>query len=71
MRLAFVSDFYYPSIGGTQMLCKGIAEWFRDQGNEIEIITSPDEEREDLGYTVNELKGASFQGQTILFWKSK
>ena len=66
MKLAFVSDFYYPSIGGTQMLCKGIAEWFKAQGNEIEIITSPDQDREDLGYVVNELRGASLQGQTIL-----
>lgn len=56
MKLAFVSDFYYPSIGGTQMLCKGTAEWFRDQGNEVEIVTSSDENREDLGYAVNALR---------------
>ena len=55
MRLAFVSDFYYPSIGGTQMLCKGIAEWFRDQGHEIEIITSHDPSRGNMGYKVNEV----------------
>ena len=52
------------------MLCKGIAEWFRDQGNEIEVITSPEKERKDLGYVVNELRGASFQGQTILLEKN-
>lgn len=52
------------------MLCRGIAEWFRDQGHEIEIITSPDRERGDLGYVVNELRGASFQGQTILLEKN-
>lgn len=66
MKLGFVSDFYYPSIGGTQMLCKGIAEWFLQQGHEIEIITSPDENRQDLGYKVNELKGASFKDSNIL-----
>lgn len=66
MKLAFVSDFYYPSIGGTQMLCKGLAEWFRDQGHEIEIITSPDAKREDMGYKVHELNGASFTGSNIL-----
>jgi len=66
MRLAFVSDFYYPSIGGTQMLCKGLAEWFRDQGHEIEIITSPDKDRKDMGYVVNELNGASFHNADIL-----
>lgn len=66
MKLGFVSDFYYPSIGGTQMLCKGIAEWFLQQGHEIEIITSPDESRQDLGYKVNGLKGASFKDSNIL-----
>jgi glycosyltransferase involved in cell wall biosynthesis len=69
MKLGFVSDFYYPSIGGTQMLCKGIAEWFRDQGHEIEIITSGDENRKDMGYVVNELPGASFVGADILYKK--
>ena len=67
MKLGFVSDFYYPSIGGTQMLCRGIAEWFLQQGHEIEIITSPDSNRKDLGYKINEIKGASFGGSDILF----
>lgn len=70
MRLAFVSDFYYPSIGGTQMLCKGIAEWFQEQGHDIEIITSPDSSRKDLGYVVNEIDRASFQGSNILLEKN-
>jgi len=60
MRLGFVSDFYYPSIGGTQMLCKGIAEWFRDQGHDIEVITSADKNREDMNYPVHEIKGTNF-----------
>jgi glycosyltransferase involved in cell wall biosynthesis len=70
VRLAFVSDFYYPSIGGTQMLCKGIAEWFQEQGHDIEIITSPDSSRKDLGYVVNEIDRASFQGSNILLEKN-
>jgi glycosyltransferase involved in cell wall biosynthesis len=70
MKLGFVSDFYYPSIGGTQMLCKGIAEWFLQQGHEIEIITSPDSNREALGYEINELKGNSFKGSNILLEKN-
>lgn len=70
MRLAFVSDFYYPSIGGTQMLCKGIAEWFQEQGHDIEIITSPDSSRKDFGYVVNEIDRASFQGSNILLEKN-
>lgn len=69
MKLAFVSDFYYPSIGGTQMLCKGVAEWFREQGNEIEIITSPDQNRGDLGYVVGELPGLRFDRTNILLEK--
>lgn len=70
MRLAFVSDFYYPSIGGTQMLCKGIAEWFHKQGHDIEIITSPDSSRKDLGYVVNEINGLSFENSNILLEKN-
>lgn len=66
MRLGFVSDFYYPSIGGTQMLCKGIAEWFLQEGHEIEIITSPDSSREKMSYKVHELSGASFKGSNLL-----
>ena len=70
MKLGFVSDFYYPSIGGTQMLCKGIAEWFQQQGHEIEVITSPDVDRKDLGYVVNEINGASFEHSNILLEKN-
>ena len=70
MKLAFVSDFYYPSIGGTQMLCKDIAEWFQSQGHEIEIITSADPNRNSLGYEVNELKANSFNGSNILLEKN-
>jgi glycosyltransferase involved in cell wall biosynthesis len=70
MKLGFVSDFYYPSIGGTQMLCKGIAEWFLQQGHEIEIITSPDSNRKGLSYEVNELRGNSFKDSNILLEKN-
>ena len=47
--ISFVSNNYYPSIGGTQMLCKYLAEWFQSQGESIEIITPYDKNREDLG----------------------
>lgn len=40
MKLAFISDQYHPSIGGTQMLSKCIAEFFHKQGHEVEIISS-------------------------------
>jgi len=70
VKLGFVSDFYYPSIGGTQMLCKGIAEWFQQQGHEIEVITSPYVDRKDLGYIVNEINGASFEHSNILLEKN-
>ena len=70
MKLGFVSDFYYPSIGGTQMLCKGIAEWFQEQGHEIEVVTSPNVDRKDLGYVVNEINGASFEHSNILLEKN-
>ena len=52
------------------MLCKGIAEWFQESGHSIEIITSPDSSRKNLGYTVNEIIGASFRGSNILLEKN-
>lgn len=52
------------------MLCKGIAEWFQEQGHDIEIITSPDSSRKDFGYVVNEIDRASFQGSNILLEKN-
>lgn len=70
MKLGFVSDFYYPSIGGTQTLCREVAEWFHHQGHEIEVITSPDRNRVPLQYTVNQLQGASFRNSNILLEKN-
>ena len=70
MKLAFVSDFYYPSIGGTQILCQNVAEWFMGQGHEIEILTSPDPSREKLQYEVHEFSGGSFQGSNIFLEKN-
>ena len=40
MKLAFISDYYHPSIGGTQMLCKNISEFFHENDHEIESIVS-------------------------------
>ena len=52
------------------MLCKGVAEWFMEQGNEIEIITSPDENRQDLGYEVNEIFLSRINRSNILLEKN-
>ena len=70
MRLGFISDFYYPSIGGTQVLCKGVAEWFKNQGHEIEIITTPDPLREDLGYVVNEVPSLNLSRTNLFLEKN-
>jgi glycosyltransferase involved in cell wall biosynthesis len=66
MKLAFISDFYHPSIGGTQMLCKGVAEWFMKKGHEIEVLTSPDTNRSELGYKVNEIFQMDFRKNNII-----
>lgn len=70
MKLAFVSDFYYPSIGGTQMLCKSVAEWFKKHNNEIEVITSYDPKRQEMDYTVNQLQSSWFANSNILLEKN-
>lgn len=62
MKLAFVSDFYFPSIGGTQILAQQISEGFHDLDYEIEIFTSEDNNRkkEEFPYQINEFKKLNF-----------
>ena len=67
MKLAFISDLYYPSIGGTQMLCKCIAEYFHKKGHEIHIITSYEASR-DLSkkeYKIIQLDSLNFTNSHI------
>lgn len=67
MKVAFVSDFYSPSIGGTQMLCKNIAEYFFEKGHEINIITTFEAERElsKFPYKVIQLQDLNFKASNI------
>ena len=67
MKIAFVSDEYYPSIGGTQMLCRNIAEYFREKGHHIEIITTFNNQRnlKDLPYVIKQLPDLNFLGSHI------
>ena len=62
MKLAFISDLFYPSIGGTQMLCKCIAEYFHNKGHEIDIITSydPDRDLSEKDYKIIQLNDLNF-----------
>lgn len=62
MRLGFVSDFYVPSIGGTQILAQSLCEGFADLGHEVEAISTPDSSREhnNYSYKIHEVKGVNF-----------
>jgi len=62
MKIAFVSDFYSPSIGGTQILTQEVCEGFKSLGHEVEVYTSPDGNRdfESYGYKVNEIDDLNF-----------
>jgi glycosyltransferase involved in cell wall biosynthesis len=62
VRLGFVSDFYAPSIGGTQILAQSLCEGFADLGHEVEAISSPDSSREhnNYSYKIHEVNGANF-----------
>lgn len=62
MRLGFVSDFYAPSIGGTQILAQSLCEGFADLSHEVEVITTPDSSREhsNYSYKIHEVKGLNF-----------
>lgn len=66
-KIAFVSDSYYPSIGGTQMLCKNISEFFKSKGHEIEIITTFDSNRDlhFFDYKVKQFKNLNFSKTDI------
>ena len=68
MKIAFISDFFYPSIGGTQMLCKCIAEYFHNLGHEINIITAYDPNRDltEKEYKIIQLDNLNFTNRNIL-----
>ena len=67
MKLAFISDFYHPSIGGTQMLCKNISEFFYEKKHEIEILTTLDYERKlaDYKYRIKQFDKLNFNNSKI------
>ena len=62
MKLAFVSDFYAPSIGGTQILAQSLCEGFSSLNHDVEVITSKDinRKREDFSYNVTEISNLNF-----------
>ena len=68
MKIAFVSDFYSPSIGGTQILTQEVCEGFRALGHEVEVCTSPDDKRdfESYGYKINEINGLNFFNSKVM-----
>lgn len=67
MKLAFISDHYHPSIGGTQMLCKCISEFFHKQGHEIEVISSLilDRDLNHYPYKVKQFPSLDFSGSDL------
>ena len=56
LNICFVSDYFYPSIGGTQVLAKGIADYFYSNGHNVEVITSADPNRKEIEYPVIEVQ---------------
>ena len=45
-----VCDFYHPSIGGSQQLCKSVVEFFHSSGKEVAVLTTKDESRKIEGF---------------------
>ena len=72
MKLGFVSDFYSPSIGGTQVLAQSLSEGLNDLGHKIEIITSPDPERNHskYEYKINEVEFLNFSNSDFFLVKN-
>lgn len=68
MRIGIVSDYYSPSIGGTQNLAQSLCEGLMESGHEIEVITSIDPERnhEEYNYKINESSALNFTQSDFL-----
>lgn len=62
MKIGIVSDFYLPSIGGTQILAQSICEALRKTGLDVSIITSKDDNRkhEEYEYEIHEIETTNF-----------
>ena len=39
MKILFVTDYYYPHIGGVEKLFKSLAESLVEKGNKVSVIT--------------------------------
>jgi len=67
--IGFVSDHFHPSIGGTQVLCKAVAEYFHNRGHEIGIITGPENQRKrsDYSYKIDEINNMEFANNGSYF----
>ena len=67
MKIAFISDYYHPSIGGTQMLCKNIAEFFHEKNHEIEILSTLDYKRNlsDYPYKIKQFDNLNLHSNNI------
>lgn len=67
--IGVVCDFYYPSIGGTQKLCQSVVDIFREAGNDVEVITAHDTNRDlkSFDYSFVEMPNLDFLNKP-LFW---
>lgn len=72
MKLCFISDFYAPSIGGTQILARQICEGFLKRGHQVEVITTPDIQRKqkDFNYRIHNFNNFFFSNNNILLEKN-
>lgn len=72
MKIGFVSDFYSPSIGGTQVLAQSLCEGFAECGYDVEVVTSLDKNRnhEKFDYKINELSTLNFSKSDLFLLKN-
>lgn len=72
MKIAFVSDFYHPSIGGTQRLTQTVLEGFLTGGFAVSVITRPDENRkqEDYPYPIYEVEEVDLTKTNVFYEQS-
>ena len=72
MKLGFISDLYSPNIGGSQILAQSLAEGFKNLGHEIEVVTSPNPERDHskYQYKINEVEFLNFSNSDFFLVKN-
>lgn len=68
LKIALVSDWYYPKLGGVAVHMHDLALYLRERGHEVDIITNnrktgKEDELRELGIGLVKVPGKIFRAQ--------